>query len=79
MTKQAFTHINGNLFACAANNPTRYIDPTGEFNWETNTVEPNDCLSKIAADRWRNLHLAGEENESNNFRHVAIIAFSARL
>ena len=39
---------NCNLYAYGANNPVHYIDPTGMFNFETNTIEEGDTLSKIA-------------------------------
>ncbi|MDD7417435.1 MAG: LysM peptidoglycan-binding domain-containing protein [Spirochaetales bacterium] len=41
---------NCNLYAYGANNPVHYIDPTGMFNFETNTIEEGDTLSKIADD-----------------------------
>ena len=43
-------HTNSNLYHYAGNNPVHYIDPTGMFNFETNTIEEGDTLSKIADD-----------------------------
>ncbi len=36
------------MYAYGANNPVHYIDPIGMFNFETNTIEEGDTLSKIA-------------------------------
>ena len=41
---------NAGLFHYAGNNPIRYIDPTGAFDWNTNTIEDGDTLSQIAED-----------------------------
>ena len=38
------------MFHYAGNNPVRYIDPTGAFDWNTNTIEDGDTLSQIAED-----------------------------
>ena len=46
----ALIPANAGLFHYAGNNPIRYIDPTGAFDWNTNTIEDGDTLSQIAED-----------------------------
>ena len=38
------------MYHYAGNNPIRYTDPTGLFDWDTNTIEAGDTLSQIAKD-----------------------------
>ena len=38
------------MYHYAGNNPVKYTDPTGAFDWDTNTIQPDDCLSQIAYD-----------------------------
>ena len=35
------------MYHYAGNNPVRFVDPTGAFNWDTNTIEAGDTLTKI--------------------------------
>jgi len=46
----ALIPANAGLFHYAGNCPVRYIDPTGAFDWSTNTIEDGDTLSQIAED-----------------------------
>lgn len=41
---------SSHLYHYAGNNPIRYSDPTGLFDWDTNTIQKGDCLSQIAVD-----------------------------
>ena len=45
-----FNPVNFNLYHYGGNNPVRYIDPTGLFDFDTNTIEEGDTLSQIAKD-----------------------------
>ncbi len=45
-----YNPINLNLYHYAGNNPVRYSDPTGLFDWDTNTIQEGDTLSQIAKD-----------------------------
>ena len=45
-----FNTTNCHLYHYAGNNPVRYTDPTGAFDWNTNTIESGDTLSQIAQD-----------------------------
>ncbi|QTQ16354.1 RHS repeat-associated core domain-containing protein [Treponema parvum] len=38
---------NFSLYHYAGNNPIKYTDPTEAFDWDTNTIESGDTLSKI--------------------------------
>ena len=42
--------LQAHLYHYAGNNPVRYTDPTGAFDWNTNTIESGDTLSQIAQD-----------------------------
>ena len=48
--KRADCPYYANLYAYAANTPVRYSDPTGMFDFDTNTIEAGDTLSQIAKD-----------------------------
>ena len=48
--KRAVCPYYANLYAYAANTPVRYTDPTGLFDWDTNTIQEGDTLSQIAED-----------------------------
>ena len=48
--KRADCPYYANLYAYAANTPVRYSDPTGLFDFDTNTIEEGDTLSQIAKD-----------------------------
>ncbi len=45
-----YNSINFNLYHYGGNNPVRYSDPTGLFDWDTNTIQEGDTLSQIAKD-----------------------------
>ena len=45
-----YNSINFNLYHYGGNNPVRYTDPTGLFDWDTNTIQEGDTLSQIAKD-----------------------------
>ena len=45
-----FNPVNFNLYHYDGNNPVRYSDPTGLFDFDTNTIEEGDTLSQIAKD-----------------------------
>ena len=45
-----YNGINLSLYHYGGNNPIRYTDPTGAFDWDTNTIESGDTLSQIAND-----------------------------
>ena len=45
-----FNPVNFNLYHYGGNNPVRYSDPTGLFDFDTNTIEEGDTLSQIAKD-----------------------------
>ena len=42
-----YNTVNFSLYHYAGNNPIRYTDPTGAFDWDTNTIESGDTLAKI--------------------------------
>ena len=42
-----YNTVNFHLYHYAGNNPIKYTDPTGKFDWDTNTIESGDTLSKI--------------------------------
>ena len=42
-----YNTVNFSLYHYAGNNPIKYTDPTGAFDWDTNTIESGDTLSKI--------------------------------
>ena len=45
-----YNTVNLHLYHYAGNNPLRYTDPTGAFDWDTNTIQAGDTLSQIAND-----------------------------
>jgi RHS repeat-associated protein len=45
-----YNSINFNFYHYGGNNPVRYSDPTGLFDWDTNTIQEGDTLSQIAQD-----------------------------
>ena len=42
-----YNTVNLHLYHYAGNNPLRYTDPTGAFDWDTNTIQAGDTLSQI--------------------------------
>ena len=40
-----YNTVNLHLYHYAGNNPLRYTDPTGAFDWDTNTIQAGDTLS----------------------------------
>ena len=42
-----YNTVNFSLYHYAGNNPIKYTDPTGAFDWDTNTIESGDTLAKI--------------------------------
>lgn len=53
-----YNHVNLSLYHYAANNPVKYVDPTGAFIWDENGqggfVTEGDTLSQIVAEYNRN-------------------------
>lgn len=45
-----YNSMNLSFYHYANNNPIRYSDPTGAFDWDTNTIETGDTLNQIAED-----------------------------
>lgn len=45
-----YNSINLSLYHYGGNNPIKYTNPTGAFDWDTNIIESVDTLSQIAND-----------------------------
>ena len=64
-----YNTVNLHLYHYAGNNPLRYTDPTGAFDWDTNTIQAGDTLSQIANDcntRYGTNYSADDLKDSNS-------------